>query len=80
MTVENCGLYGCGVLGVWAVSCGDIRVKDCDIYECSWGGISLEYVSGASIDNCTFRDLEGEDIMVFESDGVLLDGKDFFGE
>ena len=80
VTVENCGLYGCGVLGVWAVSCGDIRVKDCDIYECSWGGISLEYVSGASIENCTFRDLEGEDIMVFESDGVLLDGKDFFGE
>ena len=80
VTVENCGLYGCGVLGVWAVSCGDIQVKGCDIYECSWGGISLEYVSGASIENCTFRNLEGENIMVFECDEVLLDGQDFFGE
>ncbi|MGN1017157.1 MAG: right-handed parallel beta-helix repeat-containing protein [Faecousia sp.] len=80
VAVENCGLYGCGVLGVWAVSCGDIQVKGCDIYECSWGGISLEYVSGASIENCTFRDLEGENIMVFESDEVLVDGQDFFGE
>ena len=80
VTVENCGLYGCGVLGVWAASCGDIQVKGCDIYECSWGGISLEYVSGASIENCTFRNLEGENIMVFECDEVLLDGQDFFGE
>ena len=80
VTVENCGLYGCGVLGVWAVSCGDIQVKGCDIYECSWGGISLEYVSGASIENCTFRNLEGENIMVFECDEVLLDGQDFLGE
>lgn len=80
VAVENCGLYGCGVLGVWAVSCGDIQVKGCDIYECSWGGISLEYVSGASIENCTFRDLEGENIMAFECDEVFLDGQDFFGE
>lgn len=80
VAVENCGLYGCGVLGVWAVSCGDLQVKDCLIYECSWGGISLEYVSGASIENCTFRDLGGESLMVYESDGVLVDGQDFFGE
>ena len=79
VTVENCGLYGCGVLGIWAVSCGDITARGCEIYECSWGGISLEYVSGASIENCTFRDLEGENILLYESDGVTVDGQDFFG-
>ena len=78
--VENCGLYGCGVLGVWAMACGDVTVSRCDIYECSWGGISLEYVSGASIDGCTFRDLGGDNIMVYESDEIYVDGQEFYGE
>lgn len=79
VTVESCGLYGCGVLGVWAVSCSDVRVTGCDIYECSWGGIQLEYVSGASIDSCTFRNLGGEDLTVYDCDSVLLDGEEFTG-
>ena len=80
ITVDSCGLFGCGVLGVWAVSCGNLLVKGCDIYECSWGGISLEYVSGASIENCTFRDLEGDDLMILGCSDIFLDGQECTAE
>ena len=41
MTVDNCGLYGCGILGVYAEYSRNIRVVNSDIYECSLGGIQM---------------------------------------
>jgi hypothetical protein len=35
VTVKDCGLFGCGTEGVWAVNCSNILVKNSRIYECS---------------------------------------------
>ena len=75
ITVENCGLYGCGILGVQAEYCGDIRVLGCDIYECSYGGIEMRSVSGVTIEDCTFRDLGGSRISLSGCSQVTIDGK-----
>jgi len=74
MTVDNCGLYGCGILGVQAELSGGITVKDCDIYECSYGGIQMSEVAGVVIENCTFRDLGGDSMSFYDCKDVSIDG------
>lgn len=77
--VENCGLYGCGILGVQAEICSDVTVKHCDIYECSYGGIRMSEVNGARIENCKFRDLGGSSLGFYECRDVQVDGKEVSG-
>lgn len=73
--VENCGLYGCGILGIQAEMCGDITARDCNIYECSYGGIQMYDVKGVNIDGCTFRDLGGDSISLQSCKEVTIDGE-----
>ena len=73
--VENCSLYGCGILGVQAEYCGDITVAKCEIYECSYGGIQMQDVDGVTIQGCTFRDLGGDRIMLNSCKNITIDGK-----
>lgn len=74
MTVEDCGLYGCGTLGVQAELCGGVTVKNCDIYECSYGGIQMSEVMGVVIENCSFRDLGGDSMTFYDCKDVTIDG------
>ena len=69
--INNCGLYGCGVVGVWAERSKNIQVANCDIYECSWGGIYMVACKDVTFTDNTIRDL-GE---VFE--GTRYDGTPF---
>lgn len=72
--VEQCGLFGCGILGIQASDCADLEVADSEIYECSEGGLMLERVSGVNIYGCTFRDLGGDRIMLLDCEDVTMDG------
>ncbi len=35
VSIADCGLYGCGVVGVWADNCRELSVLDSAIYSCS---------------------------------------------
>ena len=54
--VENCGLFGCGRVGVGAHGCNALTVTGCDIYECSNEGIDLFECRNVVIDACKLRD------------------------
>ena len=75
MTVDNCGLFGCGILGVETDDCSNITVKNSDIYECSQGGIKLRDTYGATIENNIFRDLGGSNMHFISCSGVTVDGQ-----
>lgn len=75
MVVDNCGLFGCGILGVLAEHCGDITVRGCDIYECSQGGIQMRSCAGVVLENNTFRDLGGNALQLFNCTDVVQDGE-----
>ncbi len=77
--VSNCGLYGCGILGVRAELCSVIAVTGCEIYECSYGGISMGNTSGIKIENCSFRDLGGDALYFYECKDVIVDGQQVSG-
>jgi len=75
MEVDNCGLYGCGILGVYSEFSQNIRVINCDIYECSLGGIQMRNTDSITIEGNTFRDLGGEDTSFISCTNVNLDGQ-----
>lgn len=77
--VENCGLYGCGILGIRAELSSGFTVKHCDIYECSYGGIQMGEVSGISVENCKFRDLGGDSLYFYNCANVKVDGQNVSG-
>jgi len=79
ITVENCGLFGCGILGVQTESCSNVTVRDCEIYECSTGGIEMRDTYEVILENNTFRDIGGRYIMQFISCmNVTIDGSEQF--
>ena len=61
VTMKDLGLFGCGATGVWADCSTNLTLEGCDIYECSSFAVSLNFVQGCQIKNCTLRDI-GKDI------------------
>ncbi len=56
LTVDKCNLYGSGTYGIEAYNSNDADVKDTDIYECTYGLVSLRNVGTFNFKNCTMRD------------------------
>ena len=64
--IENCGMFGCGVIGIYAQNCTDMTVKNSDIYDCSYGAVYLYGSRNVMVDGCSIRDhgSEGTDTSV----------------
>ena len=75
MTVDTCGLYGCGILGVYAEYSTNIQVLNSDIYECSQGGIQMRNTDTVTVSGNTFRDLGGDETTFISCTNVSLDGQ-----
>ena len=80
VSVDNCGLFGCGILGVQAEGCTGITLRSSDIYECSYGGVSMSDTTGITINDCTFRDLGGNNLMLYGCSDVTVDGEYINGQ
>lgn len=86
--VENCGLFGCGTIGVDASNTRDLQVVNSEIYECSLFGVQLDSCANVSISGTTIRDIGDEygnfafycltDCQDVTVDGSPMDGN-FYG-
>lgn len=78
--VDNCKLYGSGTYGVEAQNSYSINVTDTDIYECTYGLVSLRDVGSVVFKNCTMRD--SGDLSMIETNSaydVLFEDCEFTG-
>ena len=71
VTVDSCGLFGCGTTGVHGIRSQKLYVTNCDIYECSVGAINVGdckdiLISGCDIHNHGTKDIDGA-YRLFES-------------
>lgn len=73
--VDECGLFGCGTLGVDAVNCHNTQVINTNIYECSYGGIEAYDCDGLTIGGCDFWDIGGEFFRFSDVHDATIDGK-----
>ena len=76
ITVDTCGLFGCGILGVQAENCSNVIVQNSSIYECSQGGIEMRNVGGIVIEGTSFRDIGGRNtIRLTSCKNAMVDGQ-----
>lgn len=50
--VEDCALFGCGTVGVWASSCEELSVNRCRIYECSDAAVTVSGCRDVRVEAC----------------------------
>ena len=58
--VDACGLYGCGILGVRGRDCNVLTIRNSDIYECSYGAVSVSQCRDVRVENCNVHDHGGK--------------------
>lgn len=91
--VNNCGLYGCGVVGIWGANTKGVQVTNSDIYECSWGGVYMMFCKDVTFNGNTIRDLgeefmgqwhDGTPFMLHDTTGITINGEtmrdDYIGD
>ena len=55
-TISDCGLFGCGVMGITAEKCSDFHINNTEIYECSLMGSQLHDCEHFRFSGCSIRD------------------------
>ncbi len=69
--VEGCGLFGCGVIGIYAFDCEGLTVRNTEIYECSWSAASLDNCFDVSFDGCSIHDCDDGNDIIYLTAGTL---------
>lgn len=78
--VEDCGLYGCGTVGVMGESSKNMQIINNDIYECSVAGAEFTNCDDVNVDGCTIRDIgtdeyPGIDFRVYGCGTITCNGE-----
>ena len=78
--VEDCGLYGCGTIGVMGESSKNMQIVNNDIYECSVAGVEFTNCDDVNVDGCTIRDIgteeyPGRDFRVYSCGSITCNGE-----
>ena len=78
--VDKCKLYGSGTYGVEAMYTYGVKVTNTEIYECTYGLVSLEQVGDVLFKDCVMRD-SGDLSLICTRDAydVLFEGCEFSG-
>lgn len=74
--VEDCGLFGCGTLGVMGESSKNMQIVNNEIYECSVGGVEFTNCDAVNVDGNTFRDLGGPVFRIYDCGTITCNGED----
>ncbi len=80
VTLDNMGLYGCGVLGVQATRCTSMQIRQSEIYECSQGAGEFFRCDGLSFTGCEVRDVPSPAFCFIECGDCSWNGEAFSGE
>ena len=56
VTIERCGLFGCGTVGITATSSYDFAISGTNIYDCSYVGAELYGVRNMVFTDCSITD------------------------
>ena len=80
LLVEDCGLFGCGTIGVIGESSKNMQIINNDIYECSVAGVEFTNCDDVNVDGCTIRDIgtaeyPGRDFRVYGCGTVTCNGE-----
>ena len=73
--IQDCSLYGCGVLGVSAYSCRNLAIRYTEIHHCSYGAFSMQDCINVSAEHCNIHDIPGYTWYTYGCRNVTMDGE-----
>lgn len=73
--IDDCRLYGCGILGIRADCCSELTVTNTEIYDCSIGAIALFTVMDASFDDMDIHDCPSPNVSLTDCMDVYFGGR-----
>ena len=76
VSIQDCSLYGCGVLGVTAYTCKDLSIRYTEIHHCSYGAFSFDGCRSVNIERCNIHDIPGNFYQIYDCRKVTVDGKE----
>ncbi len=71
LSVTDCGLFGCGVVGVYAVDCSGLTLDSTEIYECSDAAAILSGCTDVCFQGCSIHDCDDARNYIFLYGGVM---------
>lgn len=71
ITIERCGLFGCGVNGIRAQYCSDFYIQDTEIYECSEYAVTAWSCDHFSFTGCSIHDCGLNGIELYTTNHML---------
>ena len=75
VNIDECSLFGCGIIGINAYYCSDIEVKNTEIYECSQGAVALYTVMDARFENMDIHDCRTPELSLHDCMDILFEGE-----
>ena len=77
--VDNCRLYGCGILGLDVSRCTSMTFMRTEIYECSQGAGQFFQTDGIVFTNCDIHDVPSPALVFYECGDKLWNENPIFG-
>ena len=78
--IDDCRLYGCGILGLQTANCRDLRVTGTEIFECSQGAGQFFRTNDLSFTDCDIHDVPSPALSIRECQRVNWNGSALVGE
>ena len=75
-TVEDCSLFGCGVMGITANGCRSMEVNTTEIHDCTAGAFWFIISRDVQINKCNLHDIGGSLYQLYECENILADGRE----
>lgn len=78
--IDDCRLYGCGILGLQTANCRDLRVTGTEIFECSQGAGQFFRTSDLRFTDCDIHDVPSPALSLRECQRVSWNDTALVGE
>lgn len=75
VTIEDCSLFGCGIMGVTANGCRGMEIRYTEIYDCDAGAFYFISSREIAVKECNIHDIGSYIYQLYECKDVTADGK-----
>ena len=75
-TVEDCSLFGCGIMGITANTCRRMDIKTTEIHDCDSGAFWFIESEDVEITRCNLHDNGGVPYQLYWCRNITVDGRE----
>ena len=72
--IEDCSLYGCGILGVTCYNCRGGEILHTEIHDCSNGACYFYDSRDIAVNDCNIHDIPNYTYQIYDCQNITADG------